>query len=93
MKLDRFEPNRIVTSNLVSPKVLAGIRFIELLYVTAALIAVWATSESAEEYFRYFTNLSYLGLFFYLLVSFFGIVFVFKHAALVPSSSTFLLCI
>jgi len=71
MKLDRFEPNRIVTSNLVSPKVLAAVRFVELLYVTAAIISVWATAPSAGEYFRYFTNLSYFGLFSYLLVSFF----------------------
>ncbi|GJJ75550.1 hypothetical protein EMPS_07908 [Entomortierella parvispora] len=69
MKLDRFEPNRIVTSNLVSPKVLAAVRFVELLYVSAAMISVWATASSAGEYFRYFTNLTYFGLFSYLLAS------------------------
>ncbi|KAG0051470.1 hypothetical protein BGZ83_003755 [Gryganskiella cystojenkinii] len=66
-KLDKFEPNRIVTSNLVSPKALFIVRLIELLYVTAAIISVWATASSAGEYFRYFTNLTYFGIFAYLL--------------------------
>ncbi|KAF9330307.1 hypothetical protein BG006_006725, partial [Podila minutissima] len=66
-KLDRFEPERIVTSNLVGPKTLAGIRFVETLYVWIVIISKWATSASAQDYLKYFTNLTYCGLAAYLL--------------------------
>ncbi|KAG0378612.1 hypothetical protein BGX24_003329 [Mortierella sp. AD032] len=69
LKLDRFEPNRIVTSNVVSPKVLCVIRAIELLYVTIALIVVWCNSASLTAYLKYFTNLTFFGIFAYLLSS------------------------
>ncbi|KAF9155756.1 hypothetical protein BG015_008686 [Linnemannia schmuckeri] len=67
LKLDRFEPNRIVTSNVVGPKVLCAIRAIELLYVTIALIIVWCNSTSFTNYAKYFTNLTFFGIFAYLL--------------------------
>jgi hypothetical protein len=69
LKLDRFEPNRIVTSNVVSPKVLCAIRAIELLYVTIALVIVWCNSTSFTNYAKFFTNLTFFGIFAYLLVS------------------------
>lgn len=69
LKLDRFEPNRIVTSNVVGPKVLCFIRAIELLYVSIALVIVWCNSKSFTSYAKYFTNLTYFGIFSYLLVS------------------------
>ncbi|KAI8597190.1 hypothetical protein EDD21DRAFT_386081 [Dissophora ornata] len=69
LKLDRFEPNRIVTSNLVSPKTLAIVRFLEFLYVAVATITVWDSSDSAVDYFKYFTHLTYFGLMCYLLAS------------------------
>ncbi|KAF9348216.1 hypothetical protein BGX26_000365 [Mortierella sp. AD094] len=69
MKLDRFEPNRIVTSNIVSPKTLAIIRGIEFLYVLAATISVWATTKGAIHYFQFFTHLTYFGLMSYLFAS------------------------
>jgi hypothetical protein len=72
LKLDRFEPNRIVTSNIVSPKVLCAIRAIELLYVTIALVVVWCNAASLSAYLKYFTNLSFFGRFAYLLVSLLG---------------------
>lgn len=69
-KLDRFEPERIVTSNWVRPKTLAAIRVIETLYVLIVIIAVWISSDTAVDYLKYFTNLTYFGLAVYLLVSY-----------------------
>ncbi|KAF9928101.1 hypothetical protein FBU30_002637 [Linnemannia zychae] len=69
LKLDRFEPSRIVTSNIVGPKVLCAIRLIELLYVTIALIFVWSSTPSFTAYAKYFTNLTFFGIFAYLLSS------------------------
>ncbi|KAG0270252.1 hypothetical protein BGZ95_001764 [Linnemannia exigua] len=69
LKLDRFEPNRIVTSNVVGPKVLCAIRAVELLYVTIALVIVWCKSASLTAYLKYFTNLTFFGIFAYLLSS------------------------
>ncbi|KAF9086693.1 hypothetical protein BGX23_008650 [Mortierella sp. AD031] len=66
-KFDRFEPSRIVTSNVVGPKVLCAIRAIELLYVTIALITVWSTTSSITNYLKFFTNLTFFGIFAYLL--------------------------
>ncbi|KAG0303704.1 hypothetical protein BGZ99_002623, partial [Dissophora globulifera] len=66
LKLHRFEPNRIVTSYLVSPRTLAIIRGLECLYVLVASIDVWVTSIDALDYFKYFTHLSYFGLLAYL---------------------------
>ncbi|KAI1318385.1 hypothetical protein EDD11_006723 [Mortierella claussenii] len=69
LRLEHFEPNRIVTSNLVSPLTLAVIRGLEFLYVLAATISVWITADSALDYFKYFTHLTYFGLMSYLLAS------------------------
>ncbi|KAF8981720.1 hypothetical protein BGZ46_002383 [Entomortierella lignicola] len=69
LKLDRMEPNRIVTSNLVSPKTLMIIRGLIFLYVLAATISVWVTSLDALDYFKYFTHLTYFGLMSYFLAS------------------------
>ncbi|KAG0326990.1 hypothetical protein BG000_001170, partial [Podila horticola] len=66
-KLDRFEPERMVTSNWVGPKILAGVRFVETLYVWIVIISVWASSATAVDYLKYFTNLTYCGLAVYLL--------------------------
>ncbi|KAF9939379.1 hypothetical protein BGZ67_009604 [Mortierella alpina] len=69
LKLDRFEPNRIVTSNIVSVKTLTIIRAVELLYVVIALISSWTTAESVASYLKFFTNNCYLGLTGYLCAS------------------------
>ncbi|KAF9362192.1 hypothetical protein BGX34_006646 [Mortierella sp. NVP85] len=69
LKLDRFEPDRIVTSNIVHPRTLVFIRAFEFFYVLAATISVWATTDSAVDYFKYFTHLSYFGLMAYLFAS------------------------
>ncbi|KAF9435916.1 hypothetical protein BGZ76_005240 [Entomortierella beljakovae] len=69
MRLDRFEPNRIVTSNLVSPRTLGFIRAFEFIYVLVATISVWCTTDSAMNYFKYFTHLTYFGIMSYLLTS------------------------
>ncbi|KAF9353690.1 hypothetical protein BGX26_008553 [Mortierella sp. AD094] len=69
LKLDRFEPDRIVTSNIVSPFTLAILRGFVCLYSLVVIISEWATSESAAGYFMYFTNLTYLGLTIYLVCS------------------------
>ncbi|KAF9190567.1 hypothetical protein BGZ51_008418 [Haplosporangium sp. Z 767] len=69
LKLDRFEPNRIVTSNIVSVSTLVIIRAFEFLYVMIAMFTVWATSKSAADYLQYFTNLTYFGLASYLCAS------------------------
>lgn len=69
LKLDRFEPNRIVTSNIVRPRTLVFIRAFEFVYVLAATISVWVTTDTAVDYFKYFTHLSYFGLMAYLFVS------------------------
>ncbi|KAF9385992.1 hypothetical protein CPC16_007771 [Podila verticillata] len=66
-KLDRFEPERIVTSNWVGPKTLAAVRFIETLYVWIVIVAVWISYDTAADYLKYFTNLTYFGLSVYLL--------------------------
>ncbi|KAF8935595.1 hypothetical protein EDD21DRAFT_331470 [Dissophora ornata] len=69
LKLDRFEPDRIVTSNLVRPLTFAILRGILTLYTLIVVIAVWATSETAIGYLMYFTNLTYLGLVVYFVCS------------------------
>ncbi|KAF9937864.1 hypothetical protein BGZ65_000866 [Modicella reniformis] len=50
LKLDRFEPNRIVTSNIVRPRTLLLIRAFGFLYVLAASISVWATTDNVVDY-------------------------------------------
>ncbi|KAF9412086.1 hypothetical protein BGZ94_001147 [Podila epigama] len=67
LKFDRFEPERIVTSNWVGPKVLAAIRFAETIYVWTVIISIWITSTSASSYLKYFTNLTFFGLSVYFL--------------------------
>ncbi|KAG0367191.1 hypothetical protein BC939DRAFT_450849 [Gamsiella multidivaricata] len=69
LKLNRFQPNRIVTSHLVSPMTLAIVRGIEFLYTFVTSIIVWATTKAAVDYFQYFTHLSYFGLMAYLFAS------------------------
>ncbi|KAG0257888.1 hypothetical protein BG011_003702 [Mortierella polycephala] len=67
LKLDRFEPDRIVTSNLVHPITLAILRGILCVYALIVIISVWATSKSIDGYLKYFTNLTYFGLVTYLV--------------------------
>ncbi|KAG0234247.1 hypothetical protein BGX31_004624 [Mortierella sp. GBA43] len=69
LRLDRFEPDRIVTSNIVRPRTLVFIRVFGFIYVLAATISVWATIDNAVDYFKYFTHLAYFGLMAYLFVS------------------------
>ncbi|KAI8355918.1 hypothetical protein B0O80DRAFT_35158 [Mortierella sp. GBAus27b] len=69
LRLDRFEPDRIVTSNIVRPRTLVFIRVFGFIYVLAATISVWATIDNAVDYFKYFTHLAYFGLMAYLFAS------------------------
>ncbi|KAG0328013.1 hypothetical protein BG004_002633 [Podila humilis] len=57
----------MVTSNWVGPKMLAGIRIVETVYVWIVIIYIWATSKNAGDYLKYFTNLTFFGLSVYLL--------------------------
>lgn len=67
LKLDRFEPNRIVTSNLVRPLTLAILRGVDRLYTLAVVLSKWITTDASQ--LEFFTNLSYIGLVIYLVVS------------------------
>ncbi|KAF9126855.1 hypothetical protein BGW39_006306 [Mortierella sp. 14UC] len=69
LKLDHFEPDRIVTSNLVRPLTLAILRGLVCLYTVIVIVASWAIAESASEYLKFFTNLTYFGLVVYLVCS------------------------
>ncbi|KAG0290614.1 hypothetical protein BGZ96_005927 [Linnemannia gamsii] len=69
LKLDHFEPDRIVTSNLVRPLTLAILRGLICLYTLIVIVSVWVTAESASEYLKFFTNLTYFGLVVYLVCS------------------------
>ncbi|KAG0355231.1 hypothetical protein BC939DRAFT_229298 [Gamsiella multidivaricata] len=69
LRLDHFEPDRIVTSNLVRPLTLAILRGLLCLYCLIVIVSVWATSESASGYLMFFTNLTYFGLNAYLVCS------------------------
>ncbi|KAI1311952.1 hypothetical protein EDD11_003232 [Mortierella claussenii] len=69
LRLDHFEPDRIVTSNIVRPLTLAILRGILMLYTLIVIVTVWATSKSAVGYLMYFTNLTYFGLAVYLVCS------------------------
>ncbi|KAF9286361.1 hypothetical protein BGZ68_003012 [Mortierella alpina] len=69
LKLDRFEPDRIVTSNLVRPLTLAVLRGITCLYTVIVIISVWVTSNSFSDWAMFFTNESYFGLTIYLVCS------------------------
>ena len=71
LKLDHFEPDRIVTSNLVRPLTLAILRGLICLYSLIVIVSKWVTAESASDYLKFFTNLTYFGLVVYLVVSFF----------------------
>ncbi|KAG0261090.1 hypothetical protein DFQ27_003154 [Actinomortierella ambigua] len=66
-KLDDVEPERFVTSNIVRPKTLLIIRSVLTLYIWSALLSTWITARSAGGYLRFFTNLSFIGLCFYML--------------------------
>ncbi|KAG0272089.1 hypothetical protein BGZ95_012169, partial [Linnemannia exigua] len=59
----------IVTSNLVRPLTLAILRGLVCLYTVIVIISVWVTAESASEYLKFFTNLTYFGLVVYLACS------------------------
>ncbi|KAK3819544.1 MAG: hypothetical protein J3Q66DRAFT_159532 [Benniella sp.] len=67
LRLDHFEPDRIVTSNIVRPKTLAILRGILCTYSLIVVVSLWATASSATTYLSFFTNLTYLGLTFYLM--------------------------
>ncbi|KAF8949491.1 hypothetical protein BGZ47_000032 [Haplosporangium gracile] len=69
LKLNRFEPDRIVTSNLVRPLTLAILRGLACLYTLIVIISSWVTAESASDYLKFFTNLTYCGLVAYLVCS------------------------
>ncbi|KAF9190263.1 hypothetical protein BGZ51_008794 [Haplosporangium sp. Z 767] len=69
LKLNRFEPDRIVTSNLVRPITLAILRGFLCLYTLIVIISVWVTAKSIDGYLKYFTNLTYFGLTTYLVGS------------------------
>lgn len=69
LKLDHFEPDRIVTSNLVRPLTLAILRGLVCLYTLIVIVSVWVTAESASDYLKFFTNLTYFGLVVYLVCS------------------------
>lgn len=70
-KLDQFEPERAVTSHWVSSKTFLLIRTLPTLYsviIMFADIGTTAQSGSFNFFFAYFTNLTYVGLFSYLVV-------------------------
>jgi len=69
LKLDRFEPDRIVTSNLVRPLTLAILRGITCLYTLIVIISVWVTTKGFSRWAMFFTNESYFGLTIYLVCS------------------------
>ncbi|KAG0217619.1 hypothetical protein BGX33_010016 [Mortierella sp. NVP41] len=69
LKLNRFEADRIVTSNLVRPLTLAILRGTVCLYTIIVIISKWVTAESASVYLMFFTNLTYFGLCVYLVCS------------------------
>ncbi|KAF9919900.1 hypothetical protein FBU30_010375 [Linnemannia zychae] len=69
LKLNRFEPDRIVTSNLVRPLILAILRGLMCFYTLIVIVCVWVSYKNASEYLKYFTNLTYFGLVVYLVCS------------------------
>ncbi|KAG2173289.1 hypothetical protein INT43_004663 [Umbelopsis isabellina] len=69
-KLDQFEPERAVTSHWVSSKTFLLIRTLPTLYaiiIMFADIGTTAQSGTFNFFFAYFTNLTYIGLFSYLV--------------------------
>lgn len=71
---DQFIPEAAVTSHWVSSKVFLAIRFILALYsfiVQWTNIGFTAADGDFSGYFAFFTNLTFVGLHAYLVVSFF----------------------
>ncbi|KAG0243700.1 hypothetical protein BGW41_001573 [Actinomortierella wolfii] len=68
-QLDCVEPERFVTSNIVRPKTLLAIRAVETLYLWISLIASWTLAKSIDQYLRFFTSLSFMGLCTYMLAT------------------------
>lgn len=77
---DQFVPERAVTSHWVSPKVFLAIRSVLALYST---IVIWtvigydAHIGTFKGFFAFFTNLTFVGLHAYLIVS--NPIFVLYH--------------
>lgn len=75
---DQFQPERAVTSHWIPTEAFLGIRILTVLYSTViqwASIAKSALQHSFNIYFGYFTNLTFIGLHAYLVVSMhFGLV-------------------
>ncbi|GAB5588227.1 hypothetical protein Unana1_03127 [Umbelopsis nana] len=69
-RLDQFEPERAVTSHWVSSSTFLAIRTLPTLYaiiVMFANIGITAQSGQFKYFFCFFTNLTYIGLFSYLV--------------------------
>jgi hypothetical protein len=72
-KLDQFEPERAVTSHWVSSTTFLLIRTLPTLYAIIVMFADIGTTAQAgtfKYFFAYFTNLTYVGLFSYLVVTY-----------------------
>ncbi|KAI8344406.1 hypothetical protein BC941DRAFT_464632 [Chlamydoabsidia padenii] len=71
---DQFQPERAVTSHLISSKTFLYIRAVQVLYSGAvqwASICWMAIHYSIGHYFAYFTYYTFIGLHFYFLTSFY----------------------
>lgn len=68
---DTYDPSLSFTSYFVSPKTLFVVRLVMAIYCTIVFTAtiVQYIVDKNDKIFAYFTNLSYLGLTVYLLVS------------------------
>jgi hypothetical protein len=77
---DQFVPEGAVTSWWFSPKTHFIIRFILALYSTIVIwadIGFTASHGNFKEFFAFFTNLTFVGLHAYLIVSFLRSLFFF----------------
>jgi len=64
-----FEEEKSVTSWFISPKLLLIIRGIISLYTWIILIGQFESSYGVVDFFKFFTNLSFIGLTAYFTVS------------------------
>lgn len=71
---DRFEPERAVTSHFVTPKTLFFIRLPLVLYnfIVLWVDIIWTIKSGGfRQFFAYFTDLTFIGLHIYQMVSVF----------------------
>ncbi|KAJ1980151.1 hypothetical protein H4R34_002560 [Dimargaris verticillata] len=66
-RLDNFDAERFVTSNLVKPRMLFAIRLALALYCIATVVVLFVTT--GVRFFHYMTDWSYLGLTVYMMLA------------------------